>query len=57
MDLGSATYCKLTGLVDYDSKLVYALHGEVHIKNGKDETVAKAERFLRLDYQRVTPEE
>lgn len=54
--MGSATYCKLTGLVDYELKVVYALHGVVHIENGKGETVAKAEQFLRLDYDRVTPE-
>ena len=56
VDMGDATYCTLTGLVDDDSKMIYALHGKIHIKDEAENTVAMAEAYMRMDYARVTPE-
>jgi hypothetical protein len=57
LDAGSAQYCKLTGLVNYETNQVYALHGVIHIQNEAGETVAFVEAYLRLDYDAVKEDE
>lgn len=55
VDLGGNQYCTLTGLIDYETKTIYALHGKIRIEhNGK--VIAQVEDYVKLDYARVTQE-
>lgn len=55
VDLGGNQYCTLTGLIDYETKTIYALHGKIRIEhNGK--VIAQVEDYAKLDYARVTQE-
>ena len=57
LDIGSEKYCRITGLVNYETNQVYALHGVIHIQTESEETVAWAEACMRLDYEAVVEEE
>lgn len=56
MELGGTTSCKLTGLIDYNTNTIYALHGSIHIEH-EGTIIAKTEAFTKLDYERVTEED
>ncbi len=56
MDLGTTGCCKLTGLLDAETKTIYALHGLIEIEH-EGTVLARAEAYMYLDYSRVTEEE
>jgi hypothetical protein len=56
VELGGTTSCKLTGLIDYNTNTIYALHGSIHIEH-EGTIIAKTEAFTKLDYERVTEED
>jgi hypothetical protein len=56
VDLGTTGCCKLTGLLDAETKTIYALHGLIEIEH-EGTVLARAEAYMYLDYSRVTEEE
>ena len=58
MDLSSCSNCQLKGLVDYKTKMIYAFHAIIQIDDPKNPgtPLIKAEKYLRVDYAKVTPE-
>ena len=57
MDLGGCSSCSLTGLIDKTTRVMYALHGKILIKDDKNAVIGMSEAYLRLDYAKFLSEQ
>jgi hypothetical protein len=50
IETGNAPFCRLSGLIDPATGLIFALRGEIHIEDEHGRTLAHTEGVMRLDY-------
>jgi hypothetical protein len=55
VDLGGNQNCIITGLVDIESRTIYALHGVVTIEHPVFGLIGREEAYMTLDYSRIVP--